>query len=153
MWLHVFACLSPSPDWPTGRSQVWWSIQDSLREILSRMTQSITINGDIGEYPQKRKVSKINHDCECDEFEAIQRIVKHYYTIALKRDGALRGVIRPGFSPAVKHIKETSDNEILLVVRMKQPRRAIKTLHNITSRGPQTPSLKELIEASKISWD
>jgi hypothetical protein len=37
------------------------------REILSRITQFRTGNGDIGAYLKKRKVSKDNYNCKCGE--------------------------------------------------------------------------------------
>jgi hypothetical protein len=61
------------------------------REILSRITQFRTGNGDIGAYLQKRKVPKDNYNCKCGEFETVQHIVKHCQRTVLKR-GILFGV-------------------------------------------------------------
>jgi hypothetical protein len=55
------------------------------REILSRITQFRTGNGDIVAYLQKRKVPKDNYNCKCGEFETVQHIVKHCQRTVLKR--------------------------------------------------------------------
>ena len=65
--------------------------RNSPREILSRITQFRTGNGDIGSYLQKKKVPKDNYNCKCGKLEKVQHIIKYCQKTAPKR-GVLFGI-------------------------------------------------------------
>jgi len=76
-----------------------------------------TGNEDIGEYLQKRKLPKNDYNCNCGVFHTTQHTVKYCKKKKrhLKRS-TLRAITRHGLSPVVKHTKEGSKNEGMLLM-------------------------------------